>query len=354
MPAMNGAIYEPQGIFKQGWQVQVREETSSIIREPKKGKRRKSGFLEKPHNNAKSTWNIWIIAKYQNELKSFPCWSALVDGMQFEKKKKCKKCGKEFAPKQKDAKFCSVKCAGAGNSRVKYVSKNKKPCIKCHALVGLNCKQSSNLMNCNRSSIWKHRTSMGLPIDKGASIRKTNLIRRDSQILPWWGNSESAIGWMSHNKAKFPDWGSIAQDHINKKRGREYQSRMHHTKPKDHPYRLKKIVRSRVYNAIKRQIRGVKPRIQYRTTEMIGCSMEYFRRHIELQFKPGMTWENHGSEWHIDHIIPLANFDFTDESQIRTATHYTNMQPLWAGENLAKGDKILKNHQFEINFLQKF
>ena len=73
-----------------------------------------------------------------------------------------------------------------------------------------------------------------------------------------------------------------------------------------------------------------------RTEALLGCSFEEARRHIEKQFKPGMSWENR-SEWHIDHIIPLASAK-TEEEVIKLC-HYTNLQPLWARENLRKGAK---------------
>lgn len=69
---------------------------------------------------------------------------------------------------------------------------------------------------------------------------------------------------------------------------------------------------------------------------VIGCSAVDFRQHIERQFLKGMTWENR-SEWHIDHIIPLATAK-TEEDVIRL-NHYTNLRPLWAEDNLKKSDK---------------
>ena len=73
----------------------------------------------------------------------------------------------------------------------------------------------------------------------------------------------------------------------------------------------------------------------------IGCSVEELKIHLEKQFKPGMTWENKGRMgWHIDHIIPLCSFDLTDEKQFLKAVHYTNLQPLWAKDNLEKGRKL--------------
>lgn len=74
-----------------------------------------------------------------------------------------------------------------------------------------------------------------------------------------------------------------------------------------------------------------------RTYEIIGCSYEFLMGYIESQFKLGMSWENR-SEWHIDHIIPLASAK-TEEDVIRL-NHYTNLQPLWATDNLRKSDKM--------------
>ena len=70
----------------------------------------------------------------------------------------------------------------------------------------------------------------------------------------------------------------------------------------------------------------------------LGCTVEELKAHIESQFKDGMTWSNHGVDgWHIDHIVPLASFDLTNRDQFLKAVNYTNLQPLWAFDNLSKG-----------------
>jgi hypothetical protein len=62
---------------------------------------------------------------------------------------------------------------------------------------------------------------------------------------------------------------------------------------------------------------------------------------LQSKFKEVITWENHGKyAGHIDHIIPCASFDLTDPEQQKKCFHYTNLQPLWAHENLSKGAKI--------------
>lgn len=69
----------------------------------------------------------------------------------------------------------------------------------------------------------------------------------------------------------------------------------------------------------------------------LGCTVDQLKKHLESQFKPGMTWNNHTLKgWHIDHIKPLSSFDLSDREQFLQAVHYTNLQPLWAHENLTK------------------
>jgi hypothetical protein len=73
------------------------------------------------------------------------------------------------------------------------------------------------------------------------------------------------------------------------------------------------------------------------TDEILGCSWAQLKEHIEAQFSPGMSWSNRHL-WHIDHIIPIASA--ATEDDLIAVCHYTNLQPLWAAENLRKSDKL--------------
>jgi hypothetical protein len=73
----------------------------------------------------------------------------------------------------------------------------------------------------------------------------------------------------------------------------------------------------------------------------LGCSSwDELKNYLEKQFTCGMNWENMG-EWHIDHIIPCSSFDLTNIEQQMKCFHYSNLQPLWAKDNLSKSNKIL-------------
>ena len=87
------------------------------------------------------------------------------------------------------------------------------------------------------------------------------------------------------------------------------------------------------------------------TIALLGCTREEFVAHMESKFRKGMTWSNLGigrGKWNIDHIIPCASFDMTDPAHQRRCFHYTNMQPLWAIDNLIKHDTTPDQHQWSM------
>jgi len=102
----------------------------------------------------------------------------------------------------------------------------------------------------------------------------------------------------------------------------------------DIPYRLTVLTRSRIRHAFKSRANDK------HTIELLGCTGLFYQGFLEDQFTDGMTWENHGTLWHIDHIIPIDSFDKTDPDWQAKTFHYTNTQPLLAVHNLAKGSKL--------------
>lgn len=103
----------------------------------------------------------------------------------------------------------------------------------------------------------------------------------------------------------------------------------------DPMHALKKRVRSLISNAFA----SAACRKNKETQAILGCTWEQFRTHIERQFTKGMSWERMGREIHIDHIRPLATAG--SEEDVLALNHHTNLRPMWALENIAKGAKVL-------------
>lgn len=100
-------------------------------------------------------------------------------------------------------------------------------------------------------------------------------------------------------------------------------------------FKLKHLLRSRI-NKI------VKYNRNKSSIELLGCTIDDFKKHIENNFKDGMTWDSYGYYgWHIDHIIPISSAKSDDE--LMRLCHFTNLQPLWGIENIKKSNKIIKN-----------
>jgi hypothetical protein len=97
----------------------------------------------------------------------------------------------------------------------------------------------------------------------------------------------------------------------------------------DLDFKLRTYLRNRIWWALKRNCKS------FKTMKLIGCSIDQLKRHIEKQFVKGMSFSNYG-KWHIDHIIPCARFDLSKPEEQRKCFHYTNLQPLWAKENILK------------------
>lgn len=106
---------------------------------------------------------------------------------------------------------------------------------------------------------------------------------------------------------------------------------------------------SRLNLALKNNIKSNK------TEKLLDCSIEELKRHLESQFKIGMSWDNR-EEWHIDHEIPCSLFDLTDPHQQAVCFHWSNLQPLWAEDNLSKKDSIIGFEDLTINkeFLNRY
>jgi Prasinovirus endonuclease VII len=100
----------------------------------------------------------------------------------------------------------------------------------------------------------------------------------------------------------------------------------------DPQFRLRKNLSRRI-----REKLGAGGKKSVKTMSLIGCSIDHLRLWLTFYFQPGMSWSNYGKVWHIDHIKPCARFQLSDPKQQKICFHYTNLQPLFAEDNLRKG-----------------
>lgn len=114
-------------------------------------------------------------------------------------------------------------------------------------------------------------------------------------------------------------------------------ARNRHYRRSNHTFRIARSVGSSIHASIKQGGNG------RHWETLVGYTLYDLMRHLESQFTKGMTWENYGRYgWHIDHIRPLADFNFisTDDSDFRVCWSLWNLQPLWAKDNHKKSNKV--------------
>ncbi len=85
-----------------------------------------------------------------------------------------------------------------------------------------------------------------------------------------------------------------------------------------------------------------------RSFAVLGCTVEFFKAYLEQRFDLGMSWDNWGSYWEIDHRIPISSFDLSNPAQLKNAFHYSNCRPLPKIENRTKHAKLPESHQAEL------
>ena len=107
----------------------------------------------------------------------------------------------------------------------------------------------------------------------------------------------------------------------------------------DENFQLVSIIRSRLSKALKRNKN--KSSIEY-----LGCDIEFLKKWLEFRFDENMNWDNLGSYWHIDHILPINRFNLINDNDKMNCFHWTNLQPLTSTENLQKKDKLLLHYYF--------
>ena len=143
------------------------------------------------------------------------------------------------------------------------------------------------------------------------------------------GKKYYVINKLELNKRRATYWKHYKQSHKTVRNNRDNERRKI-----DPGFRLTNNMRNRIRLALLNNVKCE------RTPGLLGCTYENLKSYLENKFVTGMNWKNYGKfGWHIDHIKPCASFDLTKSAEQKQCFHYTNLQPLWATDNLKKGAK---------------
>jgi hypothetical protein len=273
-----------------------------------------------------------------------------------EDTKKCTKCGEELPLSRfYNKKYKSGK-VGLGSR-----------CKKCIAIYAARRRKSSpekvsevrrrwrgnNLEKVRESGYkWRENNREGA-IARSAKWREENPERAREAARQWRKNNpekelEAHRNWQKNNPEKVLQsslkWQRNNPKNIRKAclrwRGKNpgyFAKRNRERRAVDVDFKLKQNISRAIRRAISDNSRAG------HTIDLLGCSIEELRNHLERLFQPGMTWDNYGVHgWHLDHAVPLSYFDMSDPEQQKRAWHYTNLQPLWAKDNIRKSNKIIE------------
>ncbi len=215
-----------------------------------------------------------------------------------------------------------------------------KTCTKCKLEKELRefCKQSANkdglyyvCRSCVAISSKIYKDKKKKKIHKQGKIyREKNIEKIKERNRRYYAENKERLKdksrkWYSDNLASHKAYKQTSKY---KKRRRKLQRDRYKNDPE---YRLTAILRSSFTGRIKKEYKSES------VVALVGCSISFAKDYLAERFTEGMSWSNHG-DWHIDHIRPCASFDLTDPEQQRQCFHYTNLQPLWAADNIRKSD----------------
>lgn len=200
--------------------------------------------------------------------------------------------------------------------------------------------------DCNKA---KYHANKEVILAKRAEFMKVN-----PDYMKKYNNKykERTKNWYNENKERLSEMSKEyrkANPHIIKERNKNYVKNNRDKVNKyarewkkakrtnDKNYLLREIVSRRIRYELTTRKTGEK---EFRTHEYLGCTFDYFRRYIEVRFEHGMTWDNYGDRWELDHIIPCVSWDLTNLFENLCCWNYRNIQPLWKIENRVKKDNF--------------
>jgi len=251
----------------------------------------------------------------------------------------CPQCNKEFTKTHHNQKYCSKICSK------KTTKENIK---KFHQ----SDKGKEAVKKFRQSDKGKKGDKKYVQSEKGQATRK-KYEQSDLGKKTIKRNSQSDLGKARTKRYQQSDKGKkskrkYAQSEKGKENYKHYsqlaevkKSRREYFKERrisDPLFKLTMAMRNRLNGFLK----STNINKTNKTFQEVGCTPEFLKKYLEKQFKPGMTWKNHTKDgWHIDHRISLDTAKSREDLERLGVAHYTNLQPMWATENIKKGNKVL-------------
>ncbi len=215
----------------------------------------------------------------------------------------------------------------------------KSWCKSCEKKYRLDNKKHVAAKEKQRQEAIKANYELNLAKSEAKQYKECTKCKEDKKVSEFHKAKSTTTGLMSQCKSCKKLYreanieAEIARSKEYRKNNKERNSKRNRDRRKtDINYKLAELLRGRFYKAIKI---NKKPGSAVRD---LGCSLEDLKIHLEQQFQEGMNWDNWSrTGWHIDHVKPLASFDLTNREELLKACHFSNLQPLWAKNNLSKG-----------------
>jgi hypothetical protein len=209
-----------------------------------------------------------------------------------------------------------------------------KKCTKCNIEKELSEYNKNKLYSDGHKTRCRECQKIESSIYREKNKEKINEKSRIQYLLNPQIQKDRDLKWKTNNLESYQKSNyerGKKWEEKNKDKRREYKNNYSTQKLKtDILFKLKRNVRIRINKFLKNK--------KDNSSDIVGCSYLYLKEHLEQNFKDNMSWDNYG-EWHIDHIKPLSKFDLTKPEEFKQACHYTNLQPLWAVDNLRKGNR---------------
>jgi hypothetical protein len=285
------------------------------------------------------------------------------------------------------------------------------PCFHCHVAINLTASHSAFMLGTKKTWPNKVKRRLGILIESRADANRRTAVRAGKAKPEAWGKqrpqtvedwqawafckeqrsfmrASTATCWSKHPEALAPmraahslkqyykrhdyykakarrryeqlkhdaQWIQRRKKHSRawNKRNAGYKQKKHLKWRKSNPDKCRAARRKQAAKPINRIISNVRKRLRdvmrgkRNALNVVGCTRKQLQEHLQSQFTKQIHWNNYGTYWHVDHIVPVSHFDLTNPEHVKLVHHYTNLRPMEAAANMMRGNKIEQPIQIHL------